>query len=60
MILTVLSHNYLISRNGRLSQLLSVGAGGQGFDSQAGQIGRIVANGAPPLRRFFRNGLPKR
>ena len=30
------------------------------FNSQAGQIRHRVANGSPPLRRFFRPVLPKR
>ena len=41
----------------KLAQLLSaqaIGAEGQGFDSQAGQIGTLsVANSSPRLRRFF-------
>ena len=28
-------------------------ARGLGFDTRAGQIGHSVANGLPPLRRFF-------
>ena len=28
-------------------------AGGLRFKSRAGQIGRCVANGSPPLRHFF-------
>ena len=28
-------------------------ASGQGFDCRAGQIGHSVANGLPPLQRFF-------
>ena len=32
---------------------IGIGAGGPEFESQAGQIGRSVNNGLPPLRRFF-------
>ena len=32
---------------------ITIGAGGQGFDFRAGQIGHIVANGSPPLRHFL-------
>ena len=32
---------------------IAIGAGGLGFDSRADQIGRSIANGSPPLRRFF-------
>ena len=35
-------------------------AGGVGFDSQVGQIGHSVANGSPPLQRFFEAVLPRR
>ena len=45
-----------------LAQLLSAhvsGAGGLRFDSQANQIDS-VANGSPPLRRFFGAVLPRR
>ena len=31
----------------------TIGVGGLGFESQAGQIRHSVANGSPPLRRFF-------
>ena len=30
------------------------------FNFQTGQIGHSVANGSPPLRRFFGPVLPKR
>ena len=33
---------------------------GLGFNSQAGRIGHTVANGSPPLRRFFGAALPMR
>ena len=35
---------------------LAIDAGGLGFDSQVGQMGsgNSVANGSPPLRRYFR------
>ena len=33
--------------------------GGSEFDSRAGQIGQNVANGPPPLRRFFGAVLPR-
>ena len=36
------------------------GAEGLGFNSQAGQSGHNVANGSPPLRRFFEAVLPRR
>ena len=32
---------------------IAIGAGGLGFDSQAGQIGHSVANILPSLLRFF-------
>ena len=32
---------------------IAIGAEGRGFDSLADQIGHSVANGSPPLRRFF-------
>ena len=31
----------------------AIDAEGLGFNSQAGQIGHSVANGSPPMRRFF-------
>ena len=31
---------------------------GLGYDPRAGQIGRCVANGSPPLQRSFRAALP--
>ena len=39
---------------------IAIGAGGTAFDSQAGQIEHNVANGSPPLRRFFGAVLPAR
>ena len=33
-------------------------AEGLRFNSQAGQIGHTIANGSPPLRRFFGAALP--
>ena len=37
------------------------GAGSDGFDFQAGQIGHHVANnGSPPVRRLFEAALPRR
>ena len=45
----------------RFDQLLSARyAGGLIVDSQAGQIEYSVANGSPPLPRFFRAVLPRR
>ena len=38
---------------------IAIGAGGLGFDSRAAQIGRNVANVAPPLRGFFGAVLPR-
>ena len=38
---------------------IAIDAEGLGFNSQAGQIGHSVANGSPPLRRFFGAALPK-
>ena len=32
---------------------VAIGAGGLGFDSRAGKIRDTIANGSPPLRRFF-------
>ena len=32
---------------------IAIVAGGLGFDYGASQIGHTVANGSPPLRRFF-------
>ena len=32
---------------------ITIGAGGLGFDSTAGQIEHNVADGSPPLRSFF-------
>ena len=37
---------------------IAIGSGGLGFYSRAGQIGHSVANGSPPLRRFFGAALP--
>ena len=34
--------------------------GGLEIDFRAGQIGRSVANGSPPLQRFFGTVLPMR
>ena len=36
-----------------------MGAGGLRFDYRAGQIGRSVVNGSPPLRCFFGAVLPE-
>ena len=36
---------------GRLD--IAIGAGGLGFENRAGLIKHSVANGSPPLRRFF-------
>ena len=36
-----------------MAQDIAIGAIGQAFDSQAGQIRQSVANGSPPLRCFF-------
>ena len=38
----------------------TIGAGGLGFHFRVGQIRQSVANGSPPLRRFFGAMLPKR
>ena len=38
---------------------VAIGAGSPGFDSQAGQIGRVVTNSSLRLRRFFGDVLPK-
>ena len=48
--------------NGRLSCSAHavLDAGGLGFESRAGQIGQNVANGSPPLVRFFGAVLPRR
>ena len=43
-----------------MKQNNAICAGGLGFDSRAGQIGHSVANGSPPLRRFFGAVLPRR
>ena len=34
-------------------EYFAIGAEGMGFDSWADPIGRTVAKGLPPLRRFF-------
>ena len=39
---------------------IAMNEGALRFDSQAGLIGRNVANGSPPLRRFFEALLPRR
>ena len=39
---------------------MSIGAGDLGFDYPADQIGQRVANGSPPLQRFFGAVLPRR
>ena len=39
---------------------ITIGAGGRGFDYQAGQIGHSVANGSLPLRCLFVAVLPGR
>ena len=36
------------------SSVVTIGAGGLGFESRVGQIGHSVANGSPPLQCFFR------
>ena len=49
-------HLSCLLTNESLAQLLSahaIGAGGLRFDYRTGQIGRSVANGSPPLQRFF-------
>ena len=38
--------------------LISVDPSGLCFDSRAGRVGHSVANGSPPLRRFFGAVLP--
>ena len=42
------------------AQDIVIGAGGLGLNSLASQIGRIVSDGSPPLRRFFRAVLRRR
>ena len=42
------------------ASLVTTGAGGPGFDSQADQIGQTVANGSLPLLRFFGTVSPRR
>ena len=39
---------------------ITIGKGGRGFDSRAGQIIYSVPNLLPPLRRFFEAELPRR
>ena len=39
---------------------IAIDVGGLGFDYRVGQIGHSVANGSPPLRRFFGAVLLKR
>ena len=39
---------------------VAVDAEGLGLNSQDGQIRHTVANGSPPLRRFFGAVLPRR
>ena len=39
---------------------VAIDAEGLGFSSQAGQRGHTVANGSPPLRRFFGAVLTRR
>ena len=41
-------------------KLVVIGAGGLALDSRADQIGLNVANGSPPLRRFFGAVLHRR
>ena len=41
-------------------KLIAIGAGGLGFKSLAGEIGRGLPNGSSPLRRFFGDVLPGR
>ena len=39
---------------------IAIGAGGRGFNSQAGQTGYSVTGNSPRLRRFFGAVLPRR
>ena len=41
-------------------QDIAIGAGGLRFESRVRQIGRSVANGSLPLRRFFGAASPRR
>ena len=38
---------------------IDMGAGGLEFESRGGQAVHSVANGSPPLRRFFGAALPR-
>ena len=40
-------------QSAQLIKDIGIGAVDLGFDYRAGQIGYSVANGSPPLRRFF-------
>ena len=50
--------NKLLSRV--VVKCITIGSGGRGFDSRAGQIERSVASDSPPLWRFFRAVLSRR
>ena len=63
-------HNFIILRGADRFQIIPVdwrsgkglasGTGGLGFDYRDDRIGQSVANGSPPLRRFFGSVLPRR
>ena len=44
----------------KVAKYIAIGAGGLGFGSHVDQVRRSVANGSPPLRRFFGVVLSKR
>ena len=41
-------------------KVIITGVEARGFDSRVGQLSHSVANGSPPLRRFFAAVLPSR
>ena len=56
------SIDYNLFKTGQLASCydITIGAGGVRFEFQVGQIRHSVANGLPPLRRFFGATLPSR
>ena len=58
MLISSLGNNFKADLRGDYD--IAIGAGGAAFVFRAGQIGHSVANGSPPLRRFFEVVLPRR
>ena len=60
-LLIILVNKYILEKASWSSGNAFVsGAGGLRFKSRAGQIGHSVANGSPPLRRFFKRSCVAR